>query len=400
MRGGGDPVAKLPSRADAEDAVQEASVKAYRNRGSLSDPARFRAWIIQITRNQIRDFYRARGRMREDAAAQAWRERLAPTPPRRDVTDTLDCLPARDRDVLRLYYLNDRSVSEIARGLSVPEGTVKSRLHAARGRFRDAYPLTMGGEDGMKNLPERMPDYTMTRLDDAPFAVRFEEAPGLFIVPRLGEEIEWAMYDFPERTRTNHMTVRVAGKASVHGEAGVEVILRDHFGEEAVERAFVMQLTDTHLRILSETHMDGDVKRTVTFLDGDAFIADWGYGADNCGREIPLSPKGAITRAGAQVIAAREGGATDVVGRYAVAMDGNVYDTICLMELMENDAGVAVEQYIDRGGRTVLRRRFNADGWKAARYGGAWSKRLPENERLIINGEVYVHWYDCLTSRA
>lgn len=62
-----------------------------------------------------------------------------------------------------------------------------------------------------------------------------------------------------------------------------------------------------------------------------------------------------------------------------------------------NDA-VASEQFIDQNGRTVLWRRFNRDDWAIDHFGGKlWSEKLPDNERLIINGETYVHWYDCMT---
>ena len=47
--------------------------------------------------------------------------------------------------------------------------------------------------------------------------------------------------------------------------------------------------------------------------------------------------------------------------------------------------------------RTVLWRRFNRDDWAVSRYGKIWSEQLPDNARLNVNGEVYVHWYDCIT---
>ena len=62
-----------------------------------------------------------------------------------------------------------------------------------------------------------------------------------------------------------------------------------------------------------------------------------------------------------------------------------------------NDA-VASEQYVDQNGRTVLWRRFNRDDWAIDRFGGKpWSEKFPDNERLTINGETYVHWYDCIS---
>ena len=55
------------------------------------------------------------------------------------------------------------------------------------------------------------------------------------------------------------------------------------------------------------------------------------------------------------------------------------------------------EYYLDHSGRTVLWRRFNRDDWALNRYGQRWSEKLPNNERLTLNGDTYVHWYDCIT---
>lgn len=389
---------RLPARQDAEDVVQEACLKAFRSLETLSEPDRFQAWIIQITRNQIRDFYRARYR-REALLAQARPGNLAHPVRRRDVSDALDALSAPDRELLSRFYLRDESVAEIAGRLGVPEGTVKSRLHAARGRFRDAYPMPVRGEFFMRKLPEIMPDYTIRRLDKAPFPVRIMESLSWFIIPRLGEKINWAMYDFPEKKITNLVEASVAGRASVHGVEGVEVevVTQDYMDDETVARTFIIQQTSDRCRILAETRMDGDVKRTTTFLDGDDFIKTWGYGPDNCGHEIDLAPKGEIVRDGVRITSSRAHEIMDIVGRYAVTLGGREYDTVCLFQIDDYDAGIAVEQYLDQTGRTVLWRRFNADTWKAERYGGLWSRRMPGNERITVNGQTYVHWYDCIT---
>ena len=71
--------------------------------------------------------------------------------------------------------------------------------------------------------------------------------------------------------------------------------------------------------------------------------------------------------------------------------------SLCLDVALYNEAVVS-EQYIDQKGRTVLWRRFNRDDWAMESFGGGlWSERLPDNERLTVNGETYVHWYDCVS---
>lgn len=191
--------------------------------------------------------------------------------------------------------------------------------------------------------------------------------------------------------------MRVTGRAAVHGEEGVEVEAVEHMSDGDVRRSFVCQLTGSHCRILSETHMDGDVKRTFTFLDGDDFIKNWGFGQDNCGNEVNPAPWGFVTRRGSEVMSVRPDGIMDVVGRADVTIAGRVYDTVCVMDIEDYEGHVVSEQFIDRNGRTVLWRRFNDDTWQAQRRGGLWSVRLPENERLTINGRIFVHWYDCIT---
>ena len=87
----------------------------------------------------------------------------------------------------------------------------------------------------------------------------------------------------------------------------------------------------------------------------------------------------------------------DVVGRFYVTINGKEYDTVCLMDIETNHSGAVIEQYLDKNGRTVLWRRFNRDDWAYNRYKQKWSEKLPNNERITVNGEIYVHWYDCIT---
>ena len=166
-----------------------------------------------------------------------------------------------------------------------------------------------------------------------------------------------------------------------------------------VQRSFVAQLTDTHCRILSETHSQGGLKQMYTFLDGDAFLQNWGFGEDNCGNETHLRPRGLITRDG-NVLTTCGGQKElmDVVGRYTVTIGGRNYDTICVVMHEAYMGGMASEQFIDTKGRTILWRRFNAYDWKHDHYGRTWTEMLPDSETLIINGKTYVHWYDCITS--
>ena len=88
----------------------------------------------------------------------------------------------------------------------------------------------------------------------------------------------------------------------------------------------------------------------------------------------------------------------DIVGRYRVTINGRTYDTVCVMDIGHFNHRIAIEQYLDQNGRTILWRRFNKNDWAFSRYGKLWTELLPDNERLTVNGETYVHWYDCITS--
>lgn len=318
------------------------------------------------------------------------------------VRDTLDRLGKKDREILTLFYLKNLPQTEIARRLNLPEGTVKSRLHTARENFKKAYPYHKKGETIMTKLPEILPEYTITPSPEKPFPVKFEELTGWFIIPRLGEKSTWASYDLPERKMTESVTSEVTCKIKIHDIEGVEIrtnfhnISSDYNDGTSPEHLYYAQLTDTHCRWLGECYFDKEgTKHLLTFLDGDDFTAEWGFGENNCGNDVNLSPKGDITRTGNTVTAADKKYLLDVTGRYTLTMNGRIYDTVCIMMIYEN--GAATEQYLDKNGRTILWRRFNIDDWAYSRYSKTWTELLPTNERITINGRTYVHWYDCLS---
>ncbi len=403
---------QISERDDAGDVFQECCLAALRGFDGLADEAAFRAWLIGIARNKCRDYFRSRARRWEipsdgtalENAGGAYSQEFACEGP-------LDALGKNDREILQLRCLYGLTVEETALRLGIPEGTVKSRLHAARARFRESCQYGESHEketERMKStrkMPDIMPDYTIEWTGGEPFVAKWEEMMGWFIVPRLGESIRWAMYDFPDKRRTELCEMRVTGRAEVHGIEGVEIESREYdaaecnalAGQEPVLRHFVAQLTDTHCRILAETHVENGVRKLFTFLDDEAFLGNWGFGEDNCGNAVMLRRRGDITREGRTVVCADKKFLLDIVGRCRVTIGGRSYDTVCVMDIETYNDGVVSEQFIDRSGRTVLWRRFNRDGWRFERYGRRWSELLPENERITVNGETYVHWYDCIT---
>jgi predicted DNA-binding protein (UPF0251 family) len=348
-------------------------------------------------------------------------EKAEETPEELPVEETLDVLPERDRLMLRLFYQEMLSQKQISARLNIPEGTVKSRMNTARDRFRTAYPCPPKGDKMMKKnytvLPDMLPEFSITWKKDPVFPVDCEELTGWFIVPKEGEKITWGMYDLPSRKLDVSYEMEVTGPASVHGLDGVSIsakvlpskaeIADDDPMRQAVEEStggqeewrFIAQEKDGYTRFLAAEHTENGTRVLTTFLDGKDFLDNWGFGDDNCGSPVHLEAKGKILRNGSVITTEGRDAFIDVVGRCTLTLDGKIYDTVCVMDFGMYYEGMISEQFLDRNGRTVLWRRFNRNDWAIDRYGKKWSELLPENERLTVNGQTYVHWYDCLCVR-
>ncbi len=133
----------LRDRGHAEDAVQEALVRAWRDLRSLRDPDRLDAWLRRLLVNACRDESR-RGR-RHESNIRLLADHDRPTADSsaqladRDAIDRgLRLLSADHRTVIVHHYYLGLSLSEIADALDIPVGTAKSRLHHARLALREA----------------------------------------------------------------------------------------------------------------------------------------------------------------------------------------------------------------------------------------------------------------------
>jgi RNA polymerase sigma-70 factor, ECF subfamily len=145
----------LGNATDAEDAVHDAAVSAWRSRDLLRDETRMEAWFTRIVVNVCRDRLRARGRHRiveldADAASPA-RQAMSPGDASsgialRDVIGrALAVLEPDELIVIVLRFYLDLSIDTIAERVGIPAGTVKSRLHHATQRLRAALAAT--GDD-------------------------------------------------------------------------------------------------------------------------------------------------------------------------------------------------------------------------------------------------------------
>lgn len=130
----------LHDRLAAQDAVQEAALRAWESRASLRDPDTAAAWFTKIVVNVCRDELRRRGR----------KPRVVPLALTTDPSQTdgsahsdelsrpIARLKPDEQVLLGLRFGRDLTVGQIATYLGVPEGTVKSRLHSSVAHLRAA----------------------------------------------------------------------------------------------------------------------------------------------------------------------------------------------------------------------------------------------------------------------
>jgi RNA polymerase sigma-70 factor (ECF subfamily) len=138
----------LADAAEAQDAVQEASMRAWRGWPALREREKYHAWFSQILVNVCRTRLRRRGRQRaldiDEMAiegADPFRASLA----RDTIGRALSALSNELRMVVVLRYWGELSLAEIADRLRIPVGTVKSRHHAAIQTLRRRISSAEGG---------------------------------------------------------------------------------------------------------------------------------------------------------------------------------------------------------------------------------------------------------------
>jgi RNA polymerase sigma-70 factor, ECF subfamily len=127
---------------DAEDAVQDAFLHAFRALDRFRPDQAFGAWLHRIVANAALDLTRRR-KVRDadelpETVSSPFRDPAESADLRQRLREGLAALPARQRAVIVLHDVEGYKHAEIGEMLGIPEGTARSDLHYARARMRDA----------------------------------------------------------------------------------------------------------------------------------------------------------------------------------------------------------------------------------------------------------------------
>lgn len=178
----------LGDRQAAEDVFQDAFLQVHLSADSFDTSRRFKPWLFTIAANKARDYLRKHrrnapldlsapigGASGGDGRTFMDLMEIDVPPPGVEIDDRerdvlvqecVDSLPPHLREILLLAYFQRLSYSNIADGLGVPLGTVKSRLHAAVAAFGRAWRerhADANGDRSQNPLPDDAPNHARKR---------------------------------------------------------------------------------------------------------------------------------------------------------------------------------------------------------------------------------------------
>lgn len=147
----------LNSREDAEEAAQDAFVRAYNALASFNREAKFTTWLYRIVVNCALTVQQRRKMQTEDIddakilrGANDTTDALKQKEQKFYIQKALKLLSPDDVTMITLFYLKENSLEEIAEIVGIETNTVKVKLHRARKRLADAMQNILKGE--AKNL--------------------------------------------------------------------------------------------------------------------------------------------------------------------------------------------------------------------------------------------------------
>ncbi len=133
------------STADAEDVVKDTFIRAFRAIGNFRADAKVGTWLCRIAINLTRDLHKKKQRQGPEIEVAAKNSSSDPLAIK-NLEGALAQLPDGYREVLVMHDVIEMGHKEIAKVLSVKEGTSKSQLHKARARMRELLTVATGAQ--------------------------------------------------------------------------------------------------------------------------------------------------------------------------------------------------------------------------------------------------------------
>ncbi|WDE13798.1 RNA polymerase sigma factor SigZ [Thalassomonas haliotis] len=140
----------INSPADVDDLLQEILLKSYQNLHTIKDNSSISAWLFQIARRTIIDFYRQKGRGRQLDGDELWYQQEQPdahSQLAQCLSPFIQSLPLKDAELLTQIEINGLAQKSYAEQHQLNYSTVKSRVKKAREqlhkRFSDCCELSV-----------------------------------------------------------------------------------------------------------------------------------------------------------------------------------------------------------------------------------------------------------------
>jgi RNA polymerase sigma-70 factor, ECF subfamily len=138
----------LQDREEAEDAVQDALVKAWKSRWRVRDPEKFPAWLCMIARHRARDVFRKRRSvpLAHETTETTERETSDTTVLDRQLHSALATLPELHRAALSLRYFEEMDYATIENRLGLTNGSLRGILGRALATMRKQLKPALASE--------------------------------------------------------------------------------------------------------------------------------------------------------------------------------------------------------------------------------------------------------------
>ncbi|WP_062106790.1 hypothetical protein [Bacillus niameyensis] len=238
-------------------------------------------------------------------------------------------------------------------------------------------------------FPEKCPMIHVQPLDKETITIDFPELRWWFAIPEVGHQCKWAQFNGAQGLLEIIVDMKATNEAVIHDIRGVEFEVAQHEkGNEWKPKIMHMyaRLTEQTVQWLAIFNKQNNVRTLRTFLD-ENFEEDWGPEEQ---RLISGNEKFGYTMANVQI------GQQNFECLRIVELDHLGNDD-------PNEEGILIESFISAEGRAILTRRYNGRKWalkegEFAQGEQPWDERYPDNHKITLAGQTYVHWYNCISS--